>query len=110
MTEIILKLLITVFCVLGIAEFLHILKQKIIAPELDPKTRLIVYLSGDTPDLQLACVINEYNWYRKFKPQKIIGVYSVIDEETLENCRKIANRHNIFLVSSDDSDSINDFI
>jgi len=109
MTEVFFKIIITVFCIFGVAEFLHIVKQNIFAPEQKPETRLIVYLSGDTPDLQLACIINEFNWYRKLKPKKIVGVYSVIDDAALESCHRMAQRHNISLVSDDDFEKINDF-
>ena len=101
MTEIVLKIIIAVLCVFGITEVIHILKQKIITSKIMPETRLVVYLKGDTPDLQLAGIINEYNWYKSLKPKRIIAVYSDIDGDVLENCKKIAERNGVYLISSE---------
>jgi len=97
MTEILLGITVAIFCIWGVSELIHILKQKLLTPEKMPQMRLIVYLDGDTPDLQLISIINEYSWKKKSDNVKIIGIYSGGSDTAIENCLKIADRHGITL-------------
>ena len=99
MIEILFEIIVIVLCILGASELIHILKQKLLTPKIMPQTRLIIYLEGETPDLQLISIINECSWSRAISKTKLIGLYSVISAETLQNCLKIAQRHNIELYS-----------
>ena len=102
MTEIILSLTAATLCILGLTEVLHTLKQKMLFPKKYPKTRLIVYLDGENADLQLASIAEQYRWSGKGLAGEIVAVYSAISSESLENCRKLAEKHNIIICSEKD--------
>jgi len=107
MTEIILGIIFAVCCLIGLSEVLHIIKQKIITPDNHPETRLVVFLDSEKADLQLAGIVNEYNWYKPVYKLKIIGIYSYIDDTAFENCRKIAEKQNITLCSITRAEQMN---
>ena len=99
MMKIIFELVVIALCILGASELIHILKQRLLTPKKMPQTRLVIYLDGETPDLQLISIINEYSWSRATRNVKLIGIYSEISNVSLENCLKISQRHNIELYS-----------
>lgn len=107
MTEILLWIIIAVFSLLGLSELIHILKQRLLSPKKKPEMRLVVYLDGQTPDLQLISVINEFGWSRAMRNVKLIGVYSDITDETLESCIRISQRHSIELYPLNIAEQIN---
>lgn len=102
MTEIILSLTAATLCILGLTEVLHTLKKIMLFPKKYPKTRLIVYLDGENADLQLASIAEQYRWSGKGLAGEIVAVYSAISSESLENCRKLAEKHNIIICSEKD--------
>ena len=99
MTGFTLSLIVAVLCVFGLADIMHSFKQRILRPKKIPYTKLVVYLSENSADLQLASVIRECNWYGKIKTDNIIVVYSDLSDEELESCKKVAERYNIPLYS-----------
>ena len=110
MTEFVFSVIVAVLCIFGLTEILHILKQWILRPDNLPATKLIVYLENGFADLQLIDIIREYNWYGKFKPQNIVGVYDRLSDEELENCRKIAEKYGVALYSLEELEKGNDLI
>lgn len=107
MTEIIFEIVIILLCVLGASELIHILKQKLLTPKILPQTHIIIYLDGETPDLQLISIINECGWSKVMRNVGLIGIYSEISDVSLENCLKISQRHNIKLYSLEEAERIN---
>lgn len=105
MTVTILRLVAAVFCILGVAEVIHITKRKILAPHSKAQTQLIIYLDSDTPDLQLLSIVNELNWHSALRPDSIICIYSFIKEEQLEACIKTAEKYNITLYSLEEAEN-----
>ena len=95
MIETVLILITSVLAIFGLAEFIHIIKYKIISPKNPPETRLWVYLKGSDAPLQLAGVIREYKWLGKRYAKEIIAVYFGEDKNIYETCREIAVRNNI---------------
>ena len=107
MTEIIFGIIIAVFCLLGVSELIHIVKQSILSPKKRPEARLVIFLDGGTPDLQLISTINECSWSRALRNVKLIGVYSDMPKAVLESCEAIAMRHNIELYSINKAEDTN---
>lgn len=99
MIKIIFFVIIAVLCILGMAEVLHILKRRMLTSGSRPTIHLTVYLDDDTPDLQLAGVINEYNWSLRLRPDSIVGVYSCMTAEQMKACKRMADKYNITLYS-----------
>ena len=95
MIETVLILITSVLAIFGLAEFIHIIKYKLLSPKNSPKTRLWVYLKGSDAPLQLSSVIREYKWSGKRYANEIIAVYFGEDKNIYENCRRIAAQNNI---------------
>ncbi len=84
-----------VFALLGLSEFLHILKIKFILSKSKPNVRVFVNLKEETALKQLAFVVEQHLWLGSHYANEVIAVASNLSDETFSECERIAKLHNI---------------
>ena len=78
---------------LGLAELLHGIKIRIIAPRHRALTYSVVFLSGDDPEEQLLFAVGQKLWLGNGYSDYIIAVNNGLDEKGDKACRYIAEKY-----------------
>ncbi len=87
--------IVLVFALLGLSEFLHILKLKTILPKGNPNVRVVVTLSEETAIKQLEFVCEQYLWLGVKYADEIIALAYDLSDETCFECEKFAKLNDI---------------
>lgn len=90
MFEMILLAVGIVFAVFGLAEFLHGLSLYFISPKKRSVTYSLVFLSGESPEIQLETAVKQYAWLGKRYADYLLAVDTGLSEYNSEVCRVIA--------------------
>lgn len=94
MIEVILKIIAAFFCIVGLAEILHALKQFLLKPKKYPQIKAAVYLS-DSPIEELSSILDEYKWSKTVKAQSLTVICDDISQEDYFECEKIAEKYGV---------------
>ncbi len=84
-----------IFALLGISEFLHILKIRLILPKGKTNTRLFINLKEETALKQITFVGEQYIWLGRKYADAVFAVGSDLSEETFIECEVIAKKYGI---------------
>lgn len=97
MTLTILLIILTVFAVLGLTEFIHSFAYSLIYIE-NINTAMVVVLKEETALEQLKATNFEHKWFGNVYGRKIIAVYDKISEKELNSCKEYVLDKDIILV------------
>ena len=98
MTLTILMVILSVFAILGITEFIHNLVFRVFSVEGDNNTASLVVLKEETAIEQMKLALFEYKWYGVSRTGKIIAVYDNLSFETLEIIKDFTRENDVILV------------
>ena len=101
MTLTILIVILSVFAILGITEFIHNLALRVFSVEGDNNTARLIVLKEETAIEQMKFALFEYKWYGAANIGKIIAVYDNLSFETLEIIKDFARNEDIILVPTE---------
>lgn len=104
MTEIILLFIFLIPAMLGLAELLHILKLFILKPQKPIISYKVIFLTNDSAVQQLQYILEQYMWIGKNNNFNLVVVNSLLSEENYDECKLIANKHNLTFCSVEELD------
>ena len=83
-------IVLIIFAVFGLSEFLHILKMKYHKDISFKKLNIIVVLCNDDAEKQLIYIGEQYRWYGLKIFSRLVFDTRKLDKEKYEKCKKIA--------------------
>ena len=95
--KIVFLVVVLLFAIFGLSEFLHILKLKIIFPKKNLNSHVVVNLQNGIAEKQLFFVCEQMRWYGKNYADFIIPIVSNLDEESYINCKQIAEKYGVII-------------
>lgn len=101
MTLTILIVILSVFAILGITEFIHNLAFRMFSVDGSNNTASLIVLKEETAIDQMKLALFEYKWYGTSRVGKIIAVYDNLSFETLEIIKDFAREKDIILVPTE---------
>ena len=96
--KVLLFVIVLVFSVLGLCEFLHLLKCVLIFPKRQMKSTLVVMLKEETAIRQIIFAGEQYRWLGTKLAERVIVVAENISYDTLAECESLAFRYNFKFV------------
>ena len=90
------------FSMLGLAEFLHGLKAKILSPGKKGVTYAVIFLNGDDPAGQIAFAAEQRIWLGNGYADHIIAVNSGLEENDYALCRETAVKYGVIYCRADE--------
>ena len=93
--KLILFFVILILAILGLSEFLHILKLLFISQKRKMYTRLYIELHEDTALKQLAFAGEQLLWLGSKYAEKVVAVGDGLTEETLFECKRLSEKYGI---------------
>lgn len=102
MVKYVLISIFIVIALLGLSEFLHIIKMRFSAPLEKAFTCCVLFLTDDMPERQIAFAAEQRMWLGKTYADKIIAVENDISEENLDRCRIYAKENDVILCGFDE--------
>ncbi len=105
----ILAVILSVFAIIGLTEFLHSLTVSFLSAD-ECNSAMVIPICEETAVLRLKSVDFEHKWHGDKYADKIIAVYSELSPETLEICRKLTDNSNIILVPEECTSNVLDCI
>ncbi|MCQ2455545.1 MAG: hypothetical protein MJ090_05350 [Clostridia bacterium] len=100
MTLTILLIILFVFAIIGLTEFIHSLAYSLISSQLD-KTAVVIKLCEKTATEQLQAVLFEHNWFGSSYAKRVIAVFDDLSQETLDLCNDLARETDIIIVPTE---------
>lgn len=88
-------LILIVFAVFGLSEFLHTVKLFIIFPKRRLYSHLVVNLQNSTAEKQIQYVCEQYVWHGASFADFIVPCAQNLDDNTRERCRQIAKKYGL---------------
>lgn len=101
MTLTVLIVILSVFAILGITEFIHNLYYSFLSAEGKENAASLIVLKEETAIEQIKLALFEYSWYGLSHTGKIIAVYDNLSFETLEIIKDIVRENEIILVPTE---------
>lgn len=96
--KLLIFLVVLIFFILGLCEFLHLLKCFLVFPKRKMHSTLVVMLKEDTAISQIVFAGEQYKWLGSKLADRVIIVASGLRYETLTECEKLAMRYNFKFV------------
>lgn len=90
--------LVLIFSVLGLCEFLHLLKCFLLFPKRKMNSTLVVMLKEETAVNQTVFAGEQYKWLGSKLADRVLIVASGLKTETVEECERLAARYNLKFV------------
>lgn len=90
------------FSMLGLAEFLHSLKAKILSSGKKGVTYAVIFLNSDNPDGQIAFAAEQRIWLGNGYADRIIAVNAGLGEDDDKRCREIAEKYGVVYCGLDE--------
>lgn len=94
MTEFILKIIIAVFCIIGLSDTLHFLKRLILRPNNRFSYTVNIELLENQIE-QLNCILDEYRWSKTVKAEEIIVNCRNISNDDFLECERLAKIYGV---------------
>lgn len=91
--KIVLMLLCVVFAVLGLSEFLHIIKLFFIFPKRKLCAHIVVNLQNETAQKQILYICEQYFWHGKSFADFIVFNANSLNEENYLHAKAIAEKY-----------------
>ncbi len=101
MIKTVLTIIVILFAVLGLSEFLHSLRLACFSLGPKRKTATVIVLDEDRAVEQLSYVISQSCWFGPQYSECIIAVTDSLSEETLRDCREYTKTSNVILVPNE---------
>ena len=98
MTLTVLIIILSVFAIIGLTEFIHNLGYSFISVDGENSFATLVVLKEETAAEQMKLALFEYKWYGSARTGKIIAAYDNLSFETLEIVKDFARNEDIILV------------
>lgn len=102
MIKYILTALCICFSMLGLAEFLHGIKNKILSSGKKAVTYAVVFLSGGSPEEQIAYAAEQRIWLGNGYADQIIAVNTGLSENEDLQCRAAAEKYGVIYCSAEE--------
>lgn len=96
--KVLLFVVILVFSVLGLCEFLHFLKCILIFPKRRMHSTLVVMLREETAISQITFAGEQYKWLGTKLADRVIIVAENLKQDTFSECESLAARYNFKFV------------
>ncbi len=91
----IIFIIIFVFAIFGLSEFLHILKLYFIFPKRKMYSHLVINLQNNTAEKQLLYAYEQYTWHGEGYADFLVFNCDNLSDEVYERCRVIANKYGL---------------
>lgn len=92
MTELILMLIASVLCLIGLTEIIYKLKIKLFSPEIELKSQIFIYLEGENLSGQFFSFLERCV---RFKNMELVAVYRGKNFDECEVLERIAENYNV---------------
>ena len=96
--KLLLFFIILSLCVLGLCEFLHILKCFLIFPKRKMQATLVVMLNEATAVKQTAFAGEQYKWLGNKLADRVLIVAEGLNESVVKECELLCKKYNLKLV------------
>ena len=90
------------FSMLGLAEFLHGLKAKILSSGKRGVTYAVIFLTGDNPEGQITFAAEQRIWLGNGYADHIIAVNAGLGEDEDKNCKEAAEKYGVIYCRADE--------
>lgn len=90
------------FSMLGLAEFLHSLKAKILSSGKKGITYAVIFLNNDNPEGQIAFAAEQRIWLGNGYADRIIAVNAGLGEEDDKRCKEAATKYDVIYCRADE--------
>ncbi len=102
----ILTVLIILFAVSGLCEFIHSVRLFLILPEKERSSICIIRLEQGKSVQQLRFVLHQSHWLGSLYADKVIAISDGIEDEELDMCKSTVEYSDIVLCSNDELEYI----
>lgn len=96
--KVLLFFVFLIFSVLGLCEFLHLLKCVLIFPKRRMHSTLVVMLREETAMRQIIFAGEQYKWLGAKLAERVIVVAENLSDDTLAECENLVARYNFKFV------------
>ena len=102
MWEIIGKVVLCFFAIVGLVEFCKVLIAGILyRSKPDPKAAIVLTVEGhnESVEQQIRDLAENIRWDKNYPAQKLICVDNGMDEETFEICDRLSREYSFFILT-----------
>lgn len=96
--KLLLFFILLCFCILGLCEFLHILKCFLIFPKRKMQATLVVMLNEATAARQISFAGEQYRWLGDKLADRVLIVAEDLNEATVKECEVLCKKYKLRLV------------
>lgn len=104
--KILLTFVLIILAMSGLAEFMHFLKVRILAPKRPDVLYTVIVLKGNAPQEQLKNLILNFFWHGQKKYGSVVAINDFLNEVDYTNCRELALKNEIIFTSFEDFKAI----
>ena len=97
----ILTVLIILFAVSGLCEFIHSVRLFFILPEKERSSLCVIRLQQGKAVQQLRFVLHQSHWLGSLYADKVVAISDGIESEELDVCKNLIESSDIVLCSSE---------
>ena len=94
MVEFILKIVFVFFCIIGLSDALHFLKQLILRSETKVNYTVTVDLYDNQID-QLNSILDEYRWSKKIRVEDVRIICCGFSDDVFSECERLAKIYGV---------------
>lgn len=98
MIKTILAVMLLIFAILGITEFIHNLKLSFLSKGLIKRNAIVVVLKEKSALEQLSFTYSQFRWHGPDYGDIIVGLTDNLSEDTINLCEEYAYKRRIALV------------
>ena len=92
-----LLLMLLIFAMLGLAEFLHGIRLRLRAPKTRAATYSVLVLGGTCPEQQLAYAVEQHRWLGCAYADRIVALDDALTAEQRSRCSRLAGCEQVIL-------------
>ncbi len=98
----VLLLVLLIFAMMGLAEFMHGLKLKLHVPKGRAATYSVLVLGGACPEQQIAYAAEQQRWLGHAYADRVVALDDALTGEQRSRCSAIAEREQVVLCGKKD--------
>lgn len=95
-----LLVLLFVFAILGLTNFIYSVKMKILAPKKKTVAYTVLFLDKGMAAEQISYAISQHIWFGDEFSECIVACVDGLEDEEKEQCRKLTENYNVVFCNS----------
>lgn len=95
-----LLVVLFVFAILGLTNFIYSVKMKILSPKKKADTYTVIFLERGMAAEQISYAVSQHIWFGEEFSKYIIACGDGLEEEEKEQCRKFTENYNVIFCSN----------